>query len=71
MIFDAPCCEGDGADLPLILGLRSMSEKQGVLEMDPKRKRLTLPRQQSVQLAVASHQHCRRLRDNGKPVARA
>ena len=43
MIFDAPCCEGDGADLPLILGLRSMGEKQGVLEMDPKKKMLTMP----------------------------
>ena len=32
IMFDAPVVEKSGADLPLILGLRSMAQKQGVLE---------------------------------------
>ena len=43
MVFDAPCVEGSGSDLPLILGLRSISEKKGVLETDPEKRMLTLP----------------------------
>ena len=40
---DAPVVEKSGADLPLILGLRSMAEKQGVIELDAKKRLMTIP----------------------------
>ena len=41
--FECPAIEGNGEDLPLILGLKSMSEKRGVLEMDKDKRMLTFP----------------------------
>lgn len=41
--FETPIVEEPGEELPLILGLRSMSEKEGVLEMGRGKERLTFP----------------------------
>ena len=41
--FETPTVEGTGADLPALLGLRSMRAKCGVLEMAAGRERLTFP----------------------------
>ena len=41
--FETPVAEGTGEDLPRILGLRSMRAKNGVLEMEPGKERLTFP----------------------------
>ncbi len=41
--FETPLVEGTGSGLPLILGLRSMAEKQGVLEMGKGKERLSFP----------------------------
>ena len=41
--FEAPTVNGTGADLPPLLGLRSMSAKNAVLEMTPGKERLTFP----------------------------
>ena len=41
--FVSPSIEGQGKDLPLILGLKSMTEKSGVLEMQQGRRALTFP----------------------------
>ena len=41
--FECPSIEGSGEDLPLILGLKSMTEKSGVLEMGKGKRMLTFP----------------------------
>ena len=41
--FECPSVEGPGETRPLILGLRSMSTKHGVLEMRPNHERLSFP----------------------------
>ena len=43
MTFEAPCVEGIGRDLPMIWGLRSMTEKGGVVEINKDRKIFTIP----------------------------
>ena len=40
--FETPMVEGEGRDLPALLGLRSMSNHNAVLEMAPGREMLTL-----------------------------
>ena len=43
-IFEVPTLEGeDGADIPALLGLRSMRAKDSVLEMGPGKECLTFP----------------------------
>ena len=41
--FEAPTVDGSGADLPALLGLRSMSSHSGVLEMAEGKEMLTFP----------------------------
>ena len=41
--FQTPVVDEPGQDLPLILGLRSMRSKDGVLEMAAGKERLTFP----------------------------
>ena len=41
--FEAPTVDGTGADLPALLGLRSMRAKGAVLEMTPGKECLTFP----------------------------
>ena len=41
--FERPVVEGSGEELPLILGLRSMKEKEPVLETGAGKERLTFP----------------------------
>ena len=41
--FETPVVQDPGGDLPLILGLRSISEKEGVLETGPKSRQLSFP----------------------------
>ena len=41
--FEAPVVEGTGTSLPLILGLKSMQEKGGVLELDQSARIFTIP----------------------------
>ena len=41
--FETPTVEGAGEDLPALLGLRSISSKQGVLETAPGKERLSFP----------------------------
>ena len=42
-LFETPTVDGNGEDLPCILGLRSMREKQGVLEMAEEKEMLSVP----------------------------
>jgi hypothetical protein len=43
-IFEVPTLEGeDGADVPALLGLRSMRAKESVMEMAPGKECLTFP----------------------------
>ena len=43
-VFEVPTLEGeDGADVPALLGLRSMRSKNAVLEMSPGKEMLTFP----------------------------
>ena len=41
--FECPIVEGEGKDLPALLGLKSMSEKNAVLEMTPGKECLIFP----------------------------
>ena len=41
--FDVPIVEGDGEDLPALLGLKSMSEKKAVLIMEVGKEELVFP----------------------------
>ena len=41
--YQAPLVEGSGEDLPLIVGLKSIEGKRGVIETDPEGRRMTLP----------------------------
>ena len=41
--FETPTVEGAGEDLPALLGLKSISGKQGVLETAPGKERLSFP----------------------------
>ena len=41
--FESPASEGSGQDLPLILGLKSVTEKSGVMEMKEDKRMLTFP----------------------------
>ena len=42
--FEIPCVEGDGgADLPALLGLKSISAHEGVIETKPSHERMTFP----------------------------
>ena len=38
-----PTVEGTGSELPALLGLRSIRDKEGVLETAPGKERLTFP----------------------------
>ena len=41
--FEAPTVEGEGSDLPALMGLKSISGKKGVIETEPGKERLSFP----------------------------
>ena len=43
VIFESPTVEGTGSDLPTIIGLKSMKNKKGVLELEDGHERLSFP----------------------------
>ena len=55
--FECPAVEGSDQELPLILGLESMTDKSGVLEMKEGKRTLTFPGPGGYEFQWAPEQH--------------